>query len=271
LLTPGDAVLNAPWLLVLYVKAMLFPSPLLVEHIVTLVKSVADPRFLLAALLAASGIAAILRLSRRRPDLAFAACLALVPLLPALYLPSLGRDPFAERYAYLGVAGMCWFVVGGADALLRGGRGAAPRWVLPALVGALAIVAGARTVARCGDWPDDGSLGRATLRVEPRAPIGYMLLGNWHVREGRKEDGLRVFQDGAARVPDSAELQVNAIALGIELGRLPAQDAIAAYERPETRRSPTTSGRSCSRPVDATRRAPPSSARSSWRRRRSRR
>lgn len=230
-LTAGDVLLNVPWLLVLYVKAMLFPSPLLVEHVVRLVTTALDLRFVVAAVLVVLGAAAIPALARRRPDLAFAACLTIFPLIPALYLPALGRDPFAERYAYLGVAGFCWLVVGGADALLRRSALKAKPWALPALVTALTLVAGARTVVRGADWHDDGSLARASRRDEPAAAIGYLLMGDWQVRQGRKDEALRAYQEGVARVPDSAELQLNAIVLGSELGRMSPQDAVAALER----------------------------------------
>jgi len=208
--TLADTVLNAPWLLILYLKSMLFPSPLLIEHVVPLVTSAADPRFLLGTALAIAGVVAILRLRRDRPALAIASCAALLPVLPALYLPALGRDPFAERYAYLGVAGFCWLLVGGADALLTARRQATPRWVLPVFFGVLVLAGCARTIARCAEWRNDGTLGAASIRDLPEAPIGYLLAGNWHLREGRKED---------------------AIGLGRELGRMTGKDAIAAYQR----------------------------------------
>lgn len=226
-----DALWNAPWLLLLYVKAMILPSPLLVEHVIALVTSPADTGFLLGAVAAAAGVAAIIRLRRKDPDLAFAACLTLVPLLPALYLPALGRDPFAERYAYLAVAGFCWFFVGGVERLTRQSPIAQRSWALPAFACALAIVAGARSVARCGDWHDDGTLGAASMRDEPRAPIGYLLAGNWANREGRKDEALRIFERGAVQLPDNVELPQNAIALGLELGRKTQADATAAYEQ----------------------------------------
>ena len=229
--TVVDAFVNAPWLLFLYLKAMVIPSPLLVQHVVPLVKSAADPRFIFGIAIAGFGVAAIARLRRVRPDLAFAACVTLLPLLPALYLPALGRDPFAERYAYLGVAAFCWFCVGGAEALLRSGRVAAPRWALPSLLAAILLAAGARTAARSGDWHDNETLGLASMRDEPQAPIGYLLAGTFNLRAGRKDEALRIFQLGLSHVPESVELQQNAIGLGVELGRLSQDDAIAEYER----------------------------------------
>lgn len=229
--TLADALRNAPWLLMLYVKSMLLPSPLLVEHVIELVKSAADPRFILGTVVVVAGIAGIVRLRRARPDLAFAACLALFPVLPALYLPALGRDPFAERYAYLGVAGFCWFGVAGAEALIRSGRIAAPRWALPALLAAIVLAAGARTAARATEWRDNETLGLASMRDEPRAAIGYMLAGSFNLREGRKDEALRIFREGLSLVPESVELQQSSIGLGLELGRLTQDDAIAEYER----------------------------------------
>ena len=230
-LSAVDAIWNAPWLLLTYVKAMVFPVPLLIEHVIQRVPSAGDPRFLLGAVVVAAGIVAVSRLRRARPDLALAACIALLPLLPALYLPALGRDWFAERYAYLSIAGFAWLLVGGVEALVRRRGGTLPRWALPSALGVLVVIASARTVARCADWHDDGALGRASMRDEPRAPIGYLLVGSWQKREGRKEEALRAYEDGVAHAPESVELQQNAIGLGIELGRLTQDDAIAAYQR----------------------------------------
>jgi Flp pilus assembly protein TadD len=229
--TAVDALWNAPWLLLRYVKSMLLPSPLLVEHVLVLVKSAADPRFFVGTAIVAAAIFGIDRLRRTRPDLAFAACVGILPLLPALYLPALGRDPFAERYAYLGVAGCCWLCVAGTEALIRSGRIVAPRWALPSLLIAIVLAAGARTAARAIEWRDNETLGLATMRDEPRAPIGYMLAGSFNLSEGRKDEALQIFREGLAHVPESVELQQSSIGLGLALGRLTQDDAIAEYER----------------------------------------
>jgi Flp pilus assembly protein TadD len=229
--TLADAVWNAPWLVLLYVKSMLLPSPLLIQHVIRLVKSAVDVRFLTGVVALSAGTFGVLRLRKTRPDLAFAACMTLFPLLPALYIPALGRDPFAERYAYLSVAGFCWLLVGGVGALVRRARVPLPRWGLPALLIATALAAGAVTAARTADWEDDETLGRASIRDDPEASLGYMLAGNWHVREGDKEEALRLFNDGLAHVPESVELQQYAIGLGIQLGHLTQEDAVRAYER----------------------------------------
>jgi Flp pilus assembly protein TadD len=237
--TALDSVWNAPQLLLLYAKLMVVPSPLLIQHVLKLVTSAAEPSFFLGAAAIGAGVAGIWWLRRPRPDLAFACCLTLLPLLPALYVPALGRDPFAERYAYLGVAGFCWLLVGSAEALTSRPAWSTPAWVLPAFLYVLLIAAAARTAIRCGDWIDDGTLGKSSVRDEPRAAVGYLLAGGWLRREGRMEEAWRMYQDGLNHVPASPELTQNAIGLGIELHHMSHDDVLATYERlvPLTRES----------------------------------
>lgn len=224
--TTADSVLNAPSLLVRYLGMMLVPWPLRIEHVVTLVSSAKDPRFLVSAAAIVALGAAAWRLRRRRPDLAFAACWTVVPVLPALHLPALGRDPFAERYAYLAVAGLCWLAVGGVEAL-----GVARRWLLPVFVYAVSIAFAVATVRRCGDWYDDGTLGASSIRHEPRAAVGYLLRGGWLLREGRAEEAWRVFRDGVDHAPANIELHRFAFGLGAQLHRMTQEQLLAEYER----------------------------------------
>jgi Flp pilus assembly protein TadD len=229
--TPLDSVWNAPGLLLHYVGMMIVPSPLLIEHVVTLVKTPANPSFIAGAVIIAAGAVAVMRLRRLRPDLAFAACLAVLPLVPALYLPALGRNLFAERYAYLGVAGFCWLLIGGAEALASRPAIRIPAWGLPVFVYAVSIAAASLTVRRCGDWYDDGTLGMASMRDEPRAPVGYLLAGDWLKREGRTEEAWRVYRDGLDHVPANVELQQKAVGMGVELHHMTREDVLAEYER----------------------------------------
>jgi Flp pilus assembly protein TadD len=96
---------------------------------------------------------------------------------------------------------------------------------------AIVLAAGARTAARATEWRDNETLGLASMRDEPQAPIGYMLAGSFNLREGRKDEALRIYREGLAHVPESVELQQSSIGLGLELGRLTQDDAIAEYER----------------------------------------
>jgi tetratricopeptide (TPR) repeat protein len=227
-LTIADAALSAGWLILSYLHLMIAPWTLLVDRVGEPVSGAFQFRFLLPAALLVGAMVLVVRLARRCPDLAFATALAVVPLIPALYLPALGRDLIAERYAYLPLAGLCWLAIGGADAMAAA-RIENPGRTVAALTIVLVVAAGARTIARNADWRDNGSLGGATIRDEPGAAVGYLLVGNWDATHGRKEDALRVFEAGLARLPDRSELRMNQLVLGQELGRLSADQAIASY------------------------------------------
>ncbi|HEX4826044.1 MAG TPA: tetratricopeptide repeat protein [Candidatus Polarisedimenticolaceae bacterium] len=228
--TAAQSLWNAPGLLLRYLRWMVVPSPLLIEHVVSLARGPGAAFAIGAAVLALAG-AGVLRLRRSRPDLALAAALTVVPLLPALYLPALGRDPFAERYAYLALAGFSWLVAGGVGSIAARPSGRVPAWVAPAVLYILAIAGATRTVRRCGDWIDDGTLGHASVRDEPRAAIGYLLEGGWLKAEGRHEEAWRVYRAGLDAVPTSTELPVKAVELGVELRHLSHDDVLALYER----------------------------------------
>ena len=181
---------------------MLVPSPLLVGHVIGLVKSVADPRFLVGVAIVVAAIVGIVRLRRTRPDLAVCRMrgdLAAAPgSLPAGARPGSVRGALR---AISGVAGFSWFCVAGADALIRSGRIVAPRWALPSLLAAIVLAAGARTGRARDRMARQRDLGLASMRDEPRAPIGYLLAGSFNLREGRKDEALRIFREGLSTSP----------------------------------------------------------------------
>jgi protein O-mannosyl-transferase len=230
-LTPFDALLNAPVLLLSYLRAMLVPIRLVAFHVLDRVESPLDPLFLAGLAAVALAVFGILRLSKHRPDLAFAGALALVPFLPVLYIPAVGENAFAERYAYLPTAGMAWLVAGAAAWLLeRRGLASVPATVL-AGAAVLALPCAARTVTRNADWHDDLRFTAATLREEPRAWRMVVLEVNWHYRHDQFEKALEAIEKGVAAFPESPVLQVMAANTRLLAHRISPQEAIADLER----------------------------------------
>jgi tetratricopeptide (TPR) repeat protein len=230
-LTPFDALLNAPVLLLSYLRAMLFPVRLLAFHVLDRVTSALDPLFLGSLVAVALLALGILRLSKRRSDLAFAGALALLPFLPVLYIPAVGENAFAERYAYLPTAGLAWLAVGAAAWLLRSrGLQRVPATVL-AGAAVLAVPCAARAIARNADWHDDLRFTAATLREEPRAWRMVVLKVNWHYRHDELEQALEAAEKGVAAFPESPVLQVVAINTRLLVNRITAQDAIVDLEK----------------------------------------
>jgi protein O-mannosyl-transferase len=230
-LTAWDAVLNAPVLLLSYLLAMIAPARLLAFHVLDRVPSALHPLFIGCLLGAAALIGLLPLLARRRPDLAWAFAIVLLPLLPVLYIPAVGENAFAERYAYLPTAGVAWLAAGSLKAivgLLRGGGRRA------AFAGALVLLAAGgavRSVTRSEVWHDDRSLAMATLRDEPRAWHMHVVLASWYYRNDRLDEALAALEQGLALFPSNPRLEVGVTSLRLELHRIRPEEAIEAFQR----------------------------------------
>jgi len=231
-LTAWEALLNAPSLVFHYLRTMLFPVALQAYHIFEPIRTGSAPQFLVALVGLAAVVAAVFLLARRRPLFAFAGALALVPLLPVLYVPALGASPFAERYAYLPSAGVCWLVAGlvvlAADRLPAGRRRVA---TVAAVLAALALVGGVMSVARNRVWHDDERLARATLRVAPRALPMWALLSSVYARDDRFDDALSVIREALIRIPGDPRLRSTEVNLQYRTHAISAEEAVRRYER----------------------------------------
>ncbi len=236
--TFAEMIVQAPVLLLGYVRAILCPTTLLAFHLPDRSLTLRHPLFLgslLGVVLLGAGVAV---LSKRRSDLAFAATLVLLPLLPALYLPALGENAFAERYAYLSTAGAAWIVMGTAAALIRGFRGnRGSAGALTAFALLLALPCAFRTVARNSDWHDDGRLATATLRDEPRAWHMHVVLASWYQHLGRPDRALATLEEGAAAFPRNVILQTAVIDARLRAHRIGPEEAAEAL-RPIAERHP---------------------------------
>ncbi len=230
-LGPLDAVLNAPLLLLTYLGKMLLPRNLLAHYVFDPVPSALHPGFLLALLGVAVLIALVVRLARKAPQPAFAAALACLPLLPVLYVPALGSNAFAERYAYLPTAGMAWLAAAAVVALARRWRPAAPRAAAIAALLVLAVPAVALTVRRNADWHDDRRIGESILRTEPRADIGYELLSTWYSSNDEPDRALAIVEQGLQTMPQNPMLRAEAVRLRLQQGRIELDAAIQEYRR----------------------------------------
>lgn len=229
-LTAADAVLNAPLLLLRYLGMMAAPVKLLADRVLEPLPSFGHPAFLLSLLGVTALVLTLVWLARRAPDLVFAGALAILPILPVLYLPAVGGAAFAERYAYLPVAGFTWLVAGAvwavAGRLSAPGRAPSVFLAVVLLIGAIGAV---RTLARNPVWHDDGRLAAATLRDEPRAWQMYVILGNWHEREGRPEEAMRAYDEGLRVFPDKPQLRAADINVRLKLHRIGPEEAIRDY------------------------------------------
>ncbi len=192
-LTPYELAVNVGPLLAGYLEALVLPLRPSAFHSFTPVTSLLGLRASVSMLvtLAAVALGVLLLVRRRRALLAWA--LVFLPLLPVIYVPALGDNPFAERYLYLPSVGFVLALAMGAQGVIA----AFPRWATGLLVAGAAAV------------------GAYSLGTVERNPV-------WR-------SDLTLWEDAATKSPDSALVHYN---LGAALQASGDRDrAIAAYLR----------------------------------------
>jgi tetratricopeptide (TPR) repeat protein len=97
--------MNVVLLFTQYVGKMLWPVNLSALHPFHPVSSLWEPRELLGIAVALAFVAAGAATFKKNRTMFFGLTLFVLPLLPALHLPVLGRSPLGERYLYLPSAG----------------------------------------------------------------------------------------------------------------------------------------------------------------------
>ena len=157
--------------------AFFYPHPALVtpEEFAPL-----GARVLLGALALAALTFGAWRLRRRAPALLAGWAWMLVMFLPVIGIVQVGRQFYADRYAYLPLLGLVLALVFGARELLpRGARRAALAAGLAAALG-FALV----TWRQVGTWKDDPALCARALAVTERNDVAHQLLGDYYQRQG---------------------------------------------------------------------------------------
>ena len=92
-----------------YLRKLAWPWPLQVNYVFEPIRSLADPRFLLAAGLGGGLLAGVVLLLRRNRAALFGLAWAAVCFLPYLQIVPI-PDPVAERFAYVSMAGLALVV-----------------------------------------------------------------------------------------------------------------------------------------------------------------
>lgn len=154
-----------------YFWKLIAPIRLNAYYVFVPVRTLRDPRAIMAILFVIVAAGAIVYGLRRAPLASFAALWIFITLIPALNVYAVGRNVFTERYLYLPSVGFCFLIVLVATRV----RDALPdRFRLSAAAVALAAVLllfTAQTFARNSVWKDDATLFTRTLQSSPNAPF----------------------------------------------------------------------------------------------------
>jgi tetratricopeptide (TPR) repeat protein len=196
----GARALNAVLLFARYLAKMLWPRTLSVEYGFDQIGVIpAFPWGALGALFIAIGfVAAVVELRRRGHGTAafltvFVPCAFAVTGNLAFPIGTI----FAERLAYLPLAGLCGLAALALAAIPR------PVW-RAAFVLLLLVACGARTVARSRDYRDLASLSEATAAASPRAVKALFNAGRTRLRQGHADTAVPLLEQAVSIWPDYA-------------------------------------------------------------------
>ncbi|MBI5641952.1 MAG: tetratricopeptide repeat protein [Deltaproteobacteria bacterium] len=198
--------INIPVFFLDYIYALVWPVKFYPFRVFTPVLSFFEIKALVSVFFILITAGLIFRFRKvLNPLVIFTVIFFCITILPALYIPALSQNPFAERQAYLPSAG--FFILIGAVAYYLMKK--APRWTAAALAALLIVTAlySWGTVKRNFEWSDDLSIWSASARAEEgnylamhNIGVEYGIMGRvdeaaHEYRESIKANSLRRFPD----------------------------------------------------------------------------
>ena len=227
----AQVLLTIPYVLVFYLRMLVWPFGLAVAYPLGYVTSAADPRFWGSLLLLAVLAVLSLAIARRVGAAGLAAvAFSLAFLLPALNLKAFNRHEslLHDRYLYLPSIGFCLLAALGLRRLAArfGGRVA-----FPALVAAAAVPFFALTVRQNLFWKDDAAMARRGLDVtHGRNAVLLDILGAYQMNDLRDPAAAaQSFEEALRLEPDDLSALVDLAVLRKEAARYPEAEAL--YEK----------------------------------------
>ena len=203
-----------------YLRLMFFPVELNAFYIFHPILSVFDPGLLVSIIVIAPFVVLfVINIKGKERTAAFALLFALLPLLPALYIPGAGArgSSFAERYLYLPSAGFLIFVIYWFALFLERlwPRRAGVVFALVIVLAGGAFAAG--TVLRNRVWKDNYTLWEDTARKTKDSELVYVNLGSAADALGHREEALYAYERALEINPRSAEAHNNLGTLFFEI------------------------------------------------------
>jgi tetratricopeptide (TPR) repeat protein len=238
---------SASGLFARYLATLLAPVRLTVMRSIHLEGSVAEP-IALAGLAAAAMLAAVAFRFRGSAVVVLSVALAVLPILPVLYVPAIesGHSVFGERYLYLPVLG-----IGLALGLALEEARHRFAWGRAAAIGVMMLLVGwgaAAAAVRTGAWSDSLSLWTDAVRKSPDSAAAQEGLCFALYSANRIPEALDACGRALALDPSRADARINRATALLALGR--AREAkhefdVALARRPDSPDALVNRGLAC--------------------------
>ena len=197
-LTHYGYAINVLPLFVQYLEKLLVPINLNAFHVFHPITSIFDMRGVISLALSLVFIAFALVIFKKDKIAFLSLCLISIPLIPALYIPALGENTFAERYLYFPSFGFVLFVASMVNWLVEKRR--AVTFVIPFLVVLLGFYS-LNTVFRNAVWKNEYRLMEDTVKKSPDAAFPRNNLGKVYNEMGMTDKAIEQFQTALVLKP----------------------------------------------------------------------
>ena len=232
-LGPYLVAINIPPLFAQYIGKLLLPMGMNVSHPFHPFTSLPQPGALAGMAVSLAFLAALFVSLRKRSVWAVGLLLIAVPLLPALYIPSVGRNVFADRYLYLPVSGFALLVslayVWAADRMPE------VRQALGIFVAALVLAYSVWTVASNRVWADDIALWSHSIRMAPENSAAHDSLGEAYQNKGFIDQAMAEYRAAIALDGDNVLAHADMAAAYVKKGMLEEAAQENAYVLPRAK------------------------------------
>lgn len=191
-LTDYQYFINIFPLFIEYLKKLIYPTNLNVFHVFHPILSIFESNG--ASTLILTMVLISFAYSLRNMDRLFTFSLLwiAIPLMPVLYIPALGENPFAERYLYLPSVG---FVI--LASVIARSAWHCKEGVLPLIILFFAITCGLfsmETIKRNRVWMNDFALWNDTIKKSPTASNAHNNLGKAYYDRGMINKAIEHYQ-----------------------------------------------------------------------------
>ncbi len=196
-----------------YLKKLVIPLDLNAYYVFHPVMSIFEPQAGISIAVTLGYIFCLYISFKKNGTVFFALSFMVVTLLPALYIPALGTNVFAERYLYLPSFGFVML----ASLLIAWIRKEKPEWAVAAITGFFVLTGlySAGTISRNKVWNNDYSLWEDTVRKSPDGSEPHNSFGWACYKKGLTDEAIEHFYIALEINPAHAEAHNN---LGVAYG-----------------------------------------------------
>jgi protein O-mannosyl-transferase len=206
-LTTYQYVINVFPLFGGYVGKLLFPVNLralyIFHPITSLFEAEAIPSLVICLLFL---IAAVIAFKKNRV-IFFSLMLFAVSILPALYIPGLGKSAFGERQLYLPSFG--FVLLAGYFLSWAAVKVSKPAFLVPLMIGTIVLLYSAGTINRYPAWKNDYSLWADVVDKSPGNALAHGYLGYALYSQGRIDDAIVQYRASLKLNPNLFYSQMN--------------------------------------------------------------